>query len=165
MSRLHYTPKMLECSVCHQIKPETEFYRQSYTGIPLQQCKECVAIKRRVERGKQRLNKFISKEKHRTCGEVPDYSLDDWRAAMLHFRGCCAYCGKPEGRSKKDKFDRDHLIPISRLGKTVRNNVIPACPTCNRSRGNSDWQLWFRKQPFWTKAREDAIIAWYKQEV
>lgn len=156
---LHYTPKLYECSCCHQMKPVSEFYSTSYTNQRTNQCKECINIKRRVTRGKAKHSKFVSKEKTRSMDEV-DYNLQDWRDAMLHFHGACAFCGKPEGRSRRDKLDRDHLIPLSKGGKAVRNNIIPACSKCNRGRGNKDWKEWYEKQTFYDPEKATRIEEW-----
>lgn len=152
------------CSCCGQEKSVTEYYRQSYTGKFTDQCKTCINVKRSVTRHKAKHGKFISKERQRAM-EEPDYKLKDWRDAMVHFGGVCPFCGKPEGRGKKEKFDRDHVIPESKGGKTVRNNIIPCCPKCNRGRGNRDVFDWFRRQDFWTQEREDKIRAWIEQVV
>ena len=156
---LTYTPKVYTCSCCGKDKVESEFYRESYTGKRTNQCSECINIKRRVVRGKAKHGKFVSKEKMRGM-ETPTFTLQDWQVAMLHFRGACAFCGKPEGRGKKDKLDRDHLVAISRGGKTEPGNIIPACRYHNRSRGNKPWYTWFRGLDCWTQEREDKIIEW-----
>lgn len=157
--QLTYTVVKYECSCCGELKVEADFYRESYTDRRTNQCKECINIKRRVQRHKSKHGKFISKEKIRGM-EQPDFTLTDWREAMLHFRGSCAFCGKPEGRSRADKLDRDHLLAISRGGKTVRGNVIPACRVCNRGRGNRHWREWYQKQPFYTVERAQRLIDW-----
>ena len=159
---LHFSIHMYECSCCHKMKPECDFYRESYTNSRTSQCRECINIKRRVTRDRAKHGKFVSKEKIRG-GETPDYKLVDWRDAMLHFGGACAYCGKPEGRAKKDKLDRDHLIPLSKGGKTERRNIIPACHKCNRGRGNKDWREWFEEQDFFSEDKAKLIEDWVKQ--
>lgn len=163
--RLTFTMPTQVCSCCGETKPVTEFYAQSYTGLPSKQCKTCTNVKKSVQRHKAKHGKFISKERIRSCGEEPELTLDDWRDVMVYFKGCCAFCGRPEGRSKKDKHDRDHLVAISKGGRTVRTNIIPACRACNRGRGNQDWRTWFRKQPFWTPDQERRIAAWQRGEV
>ena len=150
------------CSCCKQEKSVTEFYKQSYTDKLTDQCKTCINVKRSVQRNKQKHGKFISKERMRAM-EEPDYLLKDWKDAMVHFGGECPFCGTKEGRGKKEKFDRDHVVPISKGGKTERRNVIPCCPKCNRGRGNKEVFEWFRKQTFWTQAREDKLRAWIEQ--
>lgn len=160
-TRLSWKPKMITCSCCGKTKPETEFYMQSYTNRRMLQCKECCAIKRHVmsKRNKLRHSKFLSKERRRGF-EEPTLSLQDWKECMLHFRGQCAFCGKSELDGTRGCLDRDHLVAISKGGRTVRNNIVPACTTCNRGRGNKDWRTWFREQSFWSQEREDAIAEW-----
>lgn len=157
--KLSYTPKLYECTCCKQWKPESEYYRESYTDRRTKQCKKCINIKRKVQRTRAKHGKFISKEKQRSAAAL-DYSLEDWRDAMIHFRGACAFCGKPEGRARRDKLDRDHLVALSRGGKTVRCNIVPACTRCNRGRGNRFWQEWFNEQPFYTMQREIKLVQW-----
>lgn len=159
MTRLSYTPKTYECSCCGAAKTESEFYREAYTDLRTKQCKECINIKKRVQRDRAKHGKFISKEKIRGM-ETPQFDLEDWKVAMLHFRGSCAFCGRPEGRAKKDKLDRDHLVAISKGGKTVPGNIIPACTKCNRGRGNKDWDEWFKKQSFYSSEREHRLVMW-----
>lgn len=151
------------CIECGKTKPISEFYRQSYTGRVGNQCKVCINVKRSVQRHKDKHGKFISKEKRRNMVDSVDYTLKDWEDAMLHFGGRCPFCGVKEGRAKKERFDRDHVVAISRGGKTVRNNVIPCCPKCNRGRGNKDWKEWFRQQSTWSQEREDKIEEWINQ--
>lgn len=45
----------------------------------------------------------------------------------------CQYCGKKPGR---EKLTIDHIIPKSRGGESVWENVILACSTCNTRKGN-----------------------------
>lgn len=158
--KLSYTPSSLKCSCCGQVKPVTAFYLQSYTGQPSGQCKECTSIKRRVQRQKKRINKFVAKERQRSCGEEIDYELVDYEAAMLHFGGRCCYCGAKEGRSKDSRFDKEHFVPLSRGGKTVRHNIGPSCRKCNRGRGNTKLFEWYVAQPFYSRERARKIIEW-----
>ena len=43
----------------------------------------------------------------------------------------CQYCG-----DKKDKLSIDHVIPRSRGGKNIWENVTSACLSCNIAKGN-----------------------------
>jgi len=42
--------------------------------------------------------------------------------------GRCYYCG---GAFPPDELTMDHLIPLSRGGRTERQNIVPACKECN----------------------------------
>lgn len=43
--------------------------------------------------------------------------------------GICTYCG-----IKAKKPDVDHVHPLSRGGSNREDNLVTACPTCNRSK-------------------------------
>ena len=158
--RLHFDPPKYKCTCCGEEKPLSEFYTQSVTGLPTKQCKSCINIKRGCQRDRRRVSKFAAKERQREMDVTVEYTVEDWQATMLHFKGACAYCGKPQGRAKSERLDKDHVIAYSMGGKTERHNIIPACRKCNRGRGNQEWQTWFKKQEFYDKGREKAIEDW-----
>lgn len=65
----------------------------------------------------------------------------EWRERYDLYDGCCAYCSKPlPFRSATI----DHVMPISKGGSNWPSNLVPACATCNKSKGN---RLWTPRQP------------------
>lgn len=72
-----------------------------------------------------------------------DYRLldGDLVPGSLRFRvlkdskGRCALCGATK---KESVLDVDHIIPRSRRGQTVYENLQVLCAKCNRSKGNKD---------------------------
>jgi 5-methylcytosine-specific restriction endonuclease McrA len=50
------------------------------------------------------------------------FARDDWR---------CVYCGTANGR-----LTLDHVIPRSKGGESVWENVVTACAPCNLRKGN-----------------------------
>lgn len=51
----------------------------------------------------------------------------EWDQILTDFNKACAYC-----HQQIDRLEFEHMTPISRGGVTVRDNIVPACPTCNR---------------------------------
>lgn len=49
-----------------------------------------------------------------------------------HFK--CSICGK--GKEDGVKLEVDHIIPVSRGGKTEMSNLQTLCETCNRGKSN-----------------------------
>ena len=47
--------------------------------------------------------------------------------------GVCYHCGN---KFLKTQLTMDHLIPVSRGGKSSKNNVVPSCKPCNQTRGH-----------------------------
>ncbi len=42
--------------------------------------------------------------------------------------GVCHYCGRKVGR---DNLTMDHLVPLSRGGRSSKGNIVAACKECN----------------------------------
>lgn len=49
-----------------------------------------------------------------------------WKRQLA--RGVCYYCGR---MFPPAELTMDHVVPLSRGGKTTKGNVVPACKTCN----------------------------------
>ncbi len=53
------------------------------------------------------------------------------RAVLARDSWTCQYCG-----SRKPGLTVDHVIPRSRGGKSVWENIVASCASCNRRKGN-----------------------------
>ena len=43
-------------------------------------------------------------------------------------KGECHYCGRP---TSPRELTMDHIVPLSRGGKSTKGNLVPACKICN----------------------------------
>ena len=150
---------MKVCNVCGVPKPLTEFpkngkFKDGSTRYRAD-CKECYNISRKISR--KRMTKFLNNTKHRT-GEEDGYSFEDWKDAMLYFRGRCAFCGRKQSRSVR--LTKDHVVPVNKGGKTVRENIVPSCERCNSSKSDSDMEEWYSRQSFYSTDRLTKIYNW-----
>lgn len=71
-----------------------------------------------------------------------DLTAQQW-AALKQAWGGCAYCGAANG-----DLQRDCVLPISRGGRYTMANIVPACASCNASKGNSEVTSWMRRRRF-----------------
>ncbi|MDR0932902.1 MAG: HNH endonuclease [Victivallales bacterium] len=46
-------------------------------------------------------------------------------------RGVCHYCGKT---FTPEELTLDHIVPVSRGGKSTRGNLVAACRACNQAK-------------------------------
>jgi hypothetical protein len=77
-----------------------------------------------------------------------------WRRSLHHITGRrCLYCGQPSQSI-------DHVRPQSLGGLSVTENCVPACLSCNGSKGDSDAFVWYRRQAFYDPRRAMALRAW-----
>jgi hypothetical protein len=92
--------------------------------------------RRGTDRSKEKLSRR-SKENKR----VFDFTEQDWEDVVVAFGGKCAYC------QRNSKLTRDHFNPVTMLGgDTVPGNIVPACLSCNSSKGNRVTFLWVEKK-------------------
>ncbi|CAN7362413.1 HNH endonuclease [Paenibacillus sp. LjRoot56] len=86
---------------------------------------------------------------------VNDFTAKDWSKSLNHFNNECAYCGCTD-----KQIHQEHVVPISRGGSNTITNIIPACETCNTSKGSTLIEKWYPKKPFYSKQRETKIYKW-----
>ena len=149
------------CVNCGEAKPIADFHRNGteQNGKPAWrlECKVCYNIKRRENRTKNSHSSFVGHQKWRG-EEVVTYTHQDWKEVMIFFGGECAYCGCTPLKGKR--LTKDHLKPFSDGGLTTPDNIVPACASCNSSKGAEDFKDWYMKQPFFSQDRLNKIFKW-----
>lgn len=58
-----------------------------------------------------------------------------WQEILEVFGGRCGYCNGPA-------TERDHVMPLSRGGGDVADNVVPCCSPCNLSKSSKTLLGW-----------------------
>lgn len=149
------------CTFCGEVKSIESFPKN---GVDTSgnvkyrdDCKTCYNIRRRENRSKKKHSDFIGGQKRR--GEAnPNFTHQEWKECLIFFGGECAYCG---GTPRKgQRLTRDHLEPVSVGGSTIQSNIVPACASCNSSKGAEEFKQWFMKQPFFSQERLNRIFKW-----
>lgn len=82
------------------------------------------------------------KRARRVAAADNDLTADEWDTIRRAWGGC-AYCGITEGAMQKDC-----VLPISRGGRYTRENVVPACGSCNASKSNQEVTQWIRRKRY-----------------
>ena len=54
---------------------------------------------------------------------------DWWRALVA--KGVCHYCHRNVGA---ENLTLDHVVPVSRGGRSTRGNCVPCCKECNNTK-------------------------------
>lgn len=66
------------------------------------------------------------------------YSADDITCLYEEQSGLCAYCGI----RLYGEYDIDHVVPLSRGGSNWPDNLLLACPSCNRRKNTKTLEEW-----------------------
>lgn len=77
-------------------------------------------------------------------------SAEEWREVVDSYNSICHICGLVVSLEigSPDRLSLDHIIPLSRDGKNVKDNVAPAHRRCNQGRTNmtlEEFDLWIDK--------------------
>lgn len=162
-----------ECCNCHLYLPETvEFFRRTPGGFSsvCRTCRPRTEAQREhrrqwrkenpeIERARKhaqdlrhpehkRLKQRMHDQRRRTRKlSLPNhFTAHDWRAALDHFNGCCAVCGRPPGLWHT--LAMDHWIPLAdkqHCPGTVPGNIVPLCHGdggCNNAKHDHPAHEW-----------------------
>tara|TARA_B100000287_G_scaffold415836_1_gene449869 strand:+ start:2251 stop:2619 length:369 start_codon:yes stop_codon:yes gene_type:complete len=71
---------------------------------------------------------------------------------------CCGYCNEPA-------TSLDHIIPKFNSGSSYRNNLIPACRSCNANKASLKMEEWYKQQTFFDEIKLEKIKKWTSEDV
>jgi 5-methylcytosine-specific restriction endonuclease McrA len=90
-------------------------------------------------RSRSRSARLSRKRRRKVAAADNDLTAEQWEAIRAAWGGC-AYCGATDR-----PLQRDTMLPISRGGRYTLENVVPACGSCNASKGNDEVTGWLRR--------------------
>lgn len=153
--------KLKECPSCHEVLPVGEF--QISNGLVKTYCLICTSLLRKAHYSRNKEHEALTAKRYRAENKefVSDISknyrrnhLDQSRTwcRMRHARkrnyqgvvekvdtqlirtmqqGLCVYCGA----DLVEGYHIDHIVPLSKGGQHVQDNIQLLCPSCNLSKG------------------------------
>ena len=81
-----------------------------------------------------------------------------WRKAIKEANNYeCIYCGE---KHYEHDLTIDHVHPRTMGGNDITCNCVPACRSCNQSKGSQNWLTWFRNNFPPNHIRESLILNW-----
>ena len=118
---------------CRVWRKENSEYVSEYNKIWYDANPEKVvaAGKRWREEHPDNVRAIWQRRRARKAAVTVAFTHDQWLAILAAYDYCCAYCHK-----KFKRLQQDHVIPISKGGPHVCWNIVPACRSCNSSKGN-----------------------------
>lgn len=84
---------------------------------------------RKTDKGKANSIRGVTKRRARNKNIINTLTAEEWIYILKKYKFRCAYCGKDF--TLFDKETHDHIIPISKGGHNIKENVVPACRSCN----------------------------------
>lgn len=103
----------------------TKYLKESYRKWEIENPDK---VRAKVERRRALLN----------CVEINDFTGEQWSQMKEQYSYTCVYCRGFFG----DKITMDHVVPLSKGGNHTQSNIVPACHSCNASKGNKSLEDW-----------------------
>lgn len=128
------------------MKIEDAIRRLMNVGLPDEQFAQVVLLLADVfddMAGAEQLEKIRASQRARSARRraVTDVSERKWyalRADVIERDGeICRYCGSTDG-----PWHIDHVVPLSKGGKSTLDNLVVACGPCNQSKGDRLIEEW-----------------------
>lgn len=119
-------------------------------------------INKRRRENQHNLSIYCQRRRSRKNNLPSDLTKEDWSEIKGVFNNECSYCGMGESEHIDkwgERLHQEHVIPLSKGGPYVYENIIPACKFCNLSKGNKDMLSWYRSKSFYSKDRELKILS------
>lgn len=104
------------------------------------------------ERVKECIRKSLQVRRAKIRSLPRSLTHQEWLDTLALFENRCAYCGQ------NDEMHQEHIIPVVKDGGYTKNNIIPACPSCNHSKNDKDLEEWYPEQEFFDEDRLNKIL-------
>jgi hypothetical protein len=121
------------CKTCQAWKPMSLVH----AGL----CRPCTNVASRARYATDLHYRLDRRQRvHSRKRSVDPIPADAQLMILEEFGGKCAYC-RVAGATTWD-----HIVPISRRGRTTPGNVVPACVSCNSSKKDQDVWEWMEER-------------------
>ena len=113
---------------------ERKEYNTQWNLNHLEQRKKYCKKYRKTPEGKAAIQRGNIKRRERERNIVNTLTAKEWEDILEQYDYRCAYCGV---EFNCELFPhKDHVIPISKGGDNVKENVVPSCQSCNSKKSN-----------------------------
>jgi len=115
-----------------------------------------------MERRKNYMKEYMKEYRTKQAQLLPlpadesEESSVSWSDLKEAFNNECAYCGRSEDVA--GTLQQEHIIPFNCDGEYALGNIIPACKSCNASKGKKNMDEWYAQQDFFSEERLNKII-------
>jgi len=88
----------------------------------------------KTEKSKARSQRGHMKRRTKEREIINTLTSQEWADVLEEYNYRCAYCDVEF--EVENMPHKDHIIPISKGGHNIKENIVPACQSCNSKKGN-----------------------------
>lgn len=97
-------------------------------------CKRYAKKHNKTEKWKANQQRTNFKKRNRMKNIINTLTSNEWLDILKEYDYKCAYCGRDFDENNLPT--RDHVMPISKGGDNTKENIVPACRSCNCKKYN-----------------------------
>lgn len=131
-------------------KEELKKYQLAYVQKNKEKLKKKSSIY--AQNNKEKLNLLWQKRNALKKQLEATLTVEQWEQIKKDFDYKCCYCGR------ELQLHQEHFLALSKFGEYTHNNIIPACKSCNSSKNNRDFFIWYPQYRYYSKKREQKIL-------
>lgn len=106
--------------------------------------------------GKLNALKTCYKRRSRKAITKGSYTVEDLNLLRIQFKNTCAYC------DKQNPDTWDHVVPLSKGGLDLIENIVPCCRSCNNKKQAQNLSQWYPKQEFFCDENFEKVLTHVK---
>ena len=106
-------------------------------------------------KGGEKIRAIVQRRDAKKNNAVATLTTEQWLETLESFNNRCVYCGE-----KLDNPQQEHVVPSSLGGGYTKDNILPACKSCNSSKHNHPLEEWYQKQSCFSPERLAKIHKW-----
>lgn len=125
--------------------PQRQQWKHEYEQREHVKEKKSKYIKEYNKAHKDKRDNWGHARRARIRGLPHDLTVDEWNKILAEHNYRCHYC-----HNQSTQLQKEHRIPVSRGGGFTKENIVPACPTCNYRKNDmtdSEFFEYLRKYP------------------
>lgn len=83
----------------------------------------------------EKVRAYIQRRRAKKANAQGTFTADDWKQRLAYHSYRCVYCGVEKHETPEGWLSCDHMIPLAKGGTNWPSNLVPACRSCNSSKG------------------------------
>lgn len=84
------------------------------------------------------IRNMSNQRRRATKADLPStLTVAEWQEILEMYGNRCVYCS-----TKDAKLDQEHIVPVVKGGEYTKDNIVPACGSCNSSKGSKSLLMW-----------------------
>jgi len=115
-----------------KVRAAARLYREEHPGESLERARRY----RQTAKGRATAARRDAKRRAILGDTECTLTHEEWEQILERNKHRCYYCGK-----KLKRLTMDHVVPLSKGGKHTKENIVPACKSCNSRKYNHLWFL------------------------